>query len=394
MKISKLKFNYNISFFFLWMMILTIPLSLLFKVNILDIKFSISYIFLVLFIFVSISSYFFIMRIDFSIFEKSFFLSIIFSFLIFCIYSLYHGIEIKLFTLLITFLASIMIGFLYSEQIQCYFQREFKNITYFLVFIGLVLYYFNIPLFDFEVAGSKLYFTNSFGHYRLSSILLNPNSFAYFLLLYFTMYLYSKKNFIANIMMLFVLLAFILTESRSALAGLLLILIIFSYRYFKQGISLFKLSIFGLLFGFILLLVFTNDNILLNYDVRFSKYYVALQYIFKSWEYFLLGVPHSIEIEKDGISFSDNMFLYLMLKMGFIPFVLFIYGYFHSIFKAAKILFEPNSILLKPYALFLLATLFPMFFSNLLLFFPVYILIGLSMGVIEKGVKVEKSIST
>lgn len=394
MKVSKLKFNYNFSFLFLWMMILTIPLSLLFKVNVIGTEFSISYIFLALFILVSILSYFFIIRFDFSIFRKKVFLGFILSFLMFSLNSLYNGIEVKYLIFLTTFLASIVTGFLYSEQIQKYFQKQFKGITYVLVLIGLILYYFNIPLFDFESAGSELYFTNSFGYYRLSSILLNPNSFAYFLLLYFTIYLYSKKNIIENMMMLIVLLAFILTESRSALSGFLLALIIFNYQYFKQKILLFKLSIFGLLFGFVLLLVFTSDNLLVDYDVRFSKFAIALQYIFESLEYFLLGVPEGIAIEKNGISFSDNMFLYLMLKMGIIPFILFVYGYFYSIFKASKILFKTKNTALKPYALFLIATLLPMFFSNLLLFSPVYILIGLAIGVLEKGVRYEKSINS
>ena len=54
--------------------------------------------------------------------------------------------------------------------------------------------------------------------------------------------------------------------------------------------------------------MFTSDNLLVDYDVRFSKFAIALKYIFESLEYFLLGVPEGSAIEKNGISFSDNMF--------------------------------------------------------------------------------------
>jgi hypothetical protein len=277
---------------------------------------------------------------------------------------------------------------------QRYFNKQFNLIVYFLTIIGLVLYYFNIPLFDFESTGSELYFTNSYGYYRLSSIILNPNSFAYILLLYFAFFLYSKKSFIGYVMMFLTLVAFLLTESRSALLGLILMLIIYNYQYIKQKIVLFRFSIIGLLFLFIILLVFSSESVLINYDIRFTKFSIALDYIFSSFEYFLLGVPASVSVENNGISFSDNMFLYLIIKMGFLPFLLFTYGYFYSIFKASRILFRENNPNIKPYALFLISSIITMFFSDLLLFSPVYILVGLSIGVLEKGVRFEKSINS
>lgn len=394
MKISKSEFNYNFSFLFLWMMIFTMPLTLLFKINFIGIEFSVSYIFLVLFISISILSYLFMIRFELSFFRKRVFLSFFISFFLFSLNSLYQGLDIKYFIFIFTFIVSIVIGYLYSELIQKYFQKQFNNIVYILVLIGLILYYFNIPVFDFETTGSELYFTNSSGYYRLSSILLNPNSFAYLLLLYFAFFLYSKKNIVNSIFFVIVLISFVLTESRSALIGLVVIFTIYNYQYIKQKMLLFRISIVIILLAFTLLLVFTSHSLLVDYDIRFLKFSIALEYIFSSLEYFLFGVPFGISIENNGISFSDNMFLYLILKMGFLPFVLLMYGYFYSIFKASHILFITNDLRLKPYALFLIGTLLPMFFSNLLLFSPIHVLIGLSIGVLEKGVRFEKSIDS
>lgn len=384
MKISKLKLNYNFSFLFLWLMILTIPLSLLFKVNFIGIEFSISYIFLIFFIFISIVMYLFFIKFELKFLTNKVFLLFSFSFLfLLCTNSFYNELDIKFLLFLVTFIFSFIVGYLYSKLIQNYFQRQFSNLIYILVLIGLILYYFNIPLFDFNILDSELYFVNSYGYYRLSSILLNPNNFAYMLLLYFTFYVYSKKKESIIIFSL-VLAAFLLTESRSAFMGLLIIYIFYNYQYFKQKVVLNIISLIGIFLLFIFLLIFTNNDFLINYDIRFIKFSIALDYIFYSIEYFFFGVPFIIDIQKDGITFSDNMFLYLMLKMGFFAFFLFIFGYISSIFKASVVLSQKNNLRIKPFALFLISTLLPMFFSNLLLFSPIYILIAISIGVLEK----------
>ena len=73
---------------------------------------------------------------------------------------------------------------------------------------------------------------------------------------------------------------------------------------------------------------------------------------------------------------------------------LFLISYSTSL-KASVVLSQKNSLRIKPFALFLVSTLFPMFFSNLLLFSPIYILIAISIGVLEKeGVNNEKSTNT
>lgn len=85
---------------------------------------------------------------------------------------------------------------------------------------------------------------------------------------------------------------------------------------------LFRISIVIILLAFTLLLVFTSHSLLVDYDIRFLKFSIALEYIFSSLEYFLFGVPFGISIENNGISFSDNMFLYLILKWLAICFII------------------------------------------------------------------------
>ncbi|KGQ52463.1 hypothetical protein JL12_00935 [Gallibacterium anatis 10672-6] len=383
-KISKIRMCYNFSFIFFWGMIFSMPIGLFYKINFIGIKFSISYIFLVFFLFFSIICYFFVVQLKFTFFKSKIFKFFFLSFFIYIINSFYNGIDTKYLIFFVTFVASIVVGFLYKKEIIIFFSKSFVNVTYILTGIGIILYYFNIPLFDFDYAGGEFYFMNSFGYYRLSSILLNPNGFSYFLLLYFMIFFYSRKFFISYIMFFIIFISFILTDSRSALLGLLFSFIIFNFHYIKQKIFLFKSSIVCVLLFFVFLLGISSAGFLTQYDIRFSKFIIAIEYIFSSWRYFLTGVPSNILIEKDGIVFSDNMFLYLFLKMGFFSFMAFMCGYFYSILRTVKILFKGDDIEIKPYALFIVSTLFPMFFSNLLFFSPIYLLIGLSIGALER----------
>ena len=214
---------------------------------------------------------------------------------------------------------------------------------------------------------------------------MNPNSFAYYLLLFFSIYIYSNKTILNSFLFLIIVYVLFLTESRSALLGLLLILLIYSYKIFKQNKQLTILTICSIGLIFLTIFLLSTNPILINYDIRFEKISIAIEYIGSSIFFFLTGIPKDIAIIKNNISFSDNMFLYMFLKMGLFSFSFFLFGYIYTLIKAIRILNLTNNIAIKPYAIFFISTLFPMFFSNLLLFSPVYILIALSIGVIIKG---------
>ncbi|KAB0327128.1 hypothetical protein LSO07_27425 [Janthinobacterium sp. PLB04] len=274
-------------------------------------------------------------------------------------------------------------------------RAKFVKIVFFLAWIlsivGLVLYFLNLPLLDLKTAGRELYFLNSNGYYRASSVFLNPNSFAYFLVFYFCIFSVSKKYGVKNcFIFLIVFFAFYFSESRSAMLSLFLILLFSIFLKAKPvnlSRKLYAINVFILL---VLLFLLLLSGDLFSYDIRFEKWHMALDIFFGNYEYLLKGIPFSVPLYSQGITFSDNMFLYILFRLGFFGFFGFFIFYIFVVKKSCTILaYESTHSQSAPYAMYFLVSSVSMFYSNFLLFYPIMILHGIAIGIVLQETNVK-----
>ncbi|WP_152598790.1 hypothetical protein [Janthinobacterium sp. RA13] len=117
---------------------------------------------------------------------------------------------------------------------------------------------------------------------------------------------------------------------------------------------------------------------------------MALDIFFGNYEYLLKGIPFSVPLYSQGITFSDNMFLYILFRLGFFGFFGFFVFYISVLKKSCTILANESAHSQSaPYAMYFLVSSISMFYSNFLLFYPIMILHGIAVGVVlqEKNVK-------
>ncbi|OEZ84894.1 hypothetical protein JAB6_23280 [Janthinobacterium sp. HH104] len=378
-------------FFFFLLSVISMPMALLDKFTIAGSEFSASYIFvfcmILTFLVFALSS----IRKNFPIEIDKNFLCVIALAFNFLFFSLLNEPDGGFFLGISFWIISIFIGL----NIDTLSETKFLKIIFFLAWtlsiVGLILYFLNLPLLDLKTAGRELYFINSNGYYRASSVFLNPNSFAYFLVFYFCIFSTSRKYDIKHCaVFLIVFLAFYFSESRSAMLSLFLIFlfaIVVKTRPANLSGKLYFLNIAILLALFFLLLL-SGD--LFSYDIRFEKWHMALDIFFGNYEYLLKGIPFSVPLSSQGITFSDNMFLYILFRLGFFGFLGFFVFYISILKKSCTILAnESTHSQSAPYAMYFLVSSVSMFYSNFLLFYPIMILHGIVVGVVlqEKNVK-------
>ncbi len=388
-KIRKFLIFFIFSFFLL--SVVSMPMALLDKFTIAGSEFSASYIFvffmILTFLVFALSS----IRKNFPIEIDKNFLCVIALAFNFLFFSLLNEPDGGFFLGISFWIISIFIGL----NIDNLSKNKFLKIIFFLAWtlsiFGLILYFLNLPLLDLKTAGRELYFINSNGYYRASSVFLNPNSFAYFLVFYFCIFSTSKKYDIKYCtVFLIVFLAFYFSESRSAMLSLFLIFLFAIFvRIRPANLSgkLYFLNIAILLALFFLLLL-SGD--LFSYDIRFEKWHMALDIFFGNYEYLLKGIPFSVPLYSQGITFSDNMFLYILFRLGFFGFFGFFVFYISVLKKSCTILANESAHSQSaPYAMYFLVSSISMFYSNFLLFYPIMILHGIAVGVVlqEKNVK-------
>jgi hypothetical protein len=386
MVVSKKNLIYKLLSSLLIIFILALPTTLLFKVNIGSQEFSISY--LVLLAFLIFTIYYYIMKLQiFSVILKKDILILVILVAYSLVLSLYKGLDIDFLKFIIFFFFAYLTGYKYN-----YIFTSFKFINLFIKFaimislIGILLYHLKIPIFDFKAAGSEFYFMNSDGYYRAMSIFMNPNSFGYFLLFSISLLLVHKKyissiSYIVYISILFY--AMYLTSSRSAELSLLFILFIYfiSQKLNKRLAYIIIIFTSTFLVTISILLLF-NLEYFYFYDVRFEKWNVAFSFL-NNLEYFLIGVPIVVHVIKNGISFSDNMFIYLIIEQGFLFLFLFIYLYYRINIKSIRMTLNKDNYNTS-YSIYLISIFIPMMLSNYLLLYPSIILTGISMGIISK----------
>lgn len=368
------KIHFILLTYFLYFSILLYPLSIFYKF----LGYSISYIFILFILFISL--------IRLIIYIKS--LSLFYILGIYLLYLLVNNIiNIKFLFFMFMFILFIVIGFNYKRFfVKKKFIKSFIKFSVIISIIGIVLFFLKIPLFDFKVAGSSKYFMLSNGYYRAMSIFLNPNSFAYFiifsisLLLFYGKYLFSKKMYL--IYLIIYLFSLYISYSRSAIFSMSLIFVIYFIYKLKIPKNLkliFYIFILVFLFNIFCFLII-NRELFFNVDIRFLKIDIALDFIKNNFYNFIFGYPYNVSINKNGISFSDNMFLYFFLRGGVILFIIFNYIYIIALLKSIKFIVLKKTEI--GYAVYLFSTLPLMFFSNFLLFFPNIILFSISIGII------------
>lgn len=379
------------TFFFFLLSVISMPMALLDKFTIAGSEFSASYIFVfcmiltfLLFALLSIKKNFPI-EIDKNVLCIT---ALAFNFLFF---SLLNEPDGGFFLGISFWVISIFIGLNMDISGRAKFLKIIFFLAWTLSIVGLVLYFLNVPLLDLKTAGREFYFLNSNGYYRASSVFLNPNSFAYFLVFYFCIFSTSIKFNIRHFsIFLIVFFAFYFSESRSAMLSLFLIFLFSIFAKIKPANlsrKLYALNVFILLALFFLLLL---SGGLFSYDIRFEKWHMALDIFFGNYEYLLKGIPFSVPLSSQGITFSDNMFLYILFRLGFFGFFGFFIFYIFVVKKSCTILaYESNHSQSAPYAMYFLVSSVSMFYSNFLLFYPIMILHGIAIGIVLQETNVK-----
>lgn len=380
-----------LTFFFFLLSVISMPMALFDKFTIAGSEFSASYIFvfcmILTFLLFSLSS----IKKNFPVEIDNNVLCITVLAFNFLFFSLLNEPDGGFFLGISFWIISIFIGLNMNISGIAKFLKIIFFLAWILSIVGLVLYFLNVPLLDLKTAGRELYFLNSNGYYRASSVFLNPNSFAYFLVFYFCIFSTSINFNIRNFsVFLIVLFAFYFSESRSAMLSLFLIFLFSIFAKVKPtnlSKKLYTINVFILLALLFLLLL---SGSLFSYDIRFEKWHMALDIFFGNYEYLLKGIPFSVPLSSQGVTFSDNMFLYILFRLGFFGFFGFFIFYIFLVKKSCMILaYEDHQSQSAPYAMYFLVSSVSMFYSNFLLFYPIMILHGIAIGIVlqEKNVK-------
>ena len=299
------------------------------------------------------------------------------------IYGLFNGFDWRFVMAVLLWTIFTFLGMLLPDTYLIPYSRLMVWLSIVTAVLGIALYIINIPLIDLEAAGSDQYFVDAWGHYRASSVFLNPNSFGYFLLFYLSIKLFGveKPKRIFGLGFLCVVIALLLSGSRSSWAACLVLIVL------RIGMAIaprIRLSIFlfvnAALLTLMLILVVLSD-LFVAQDIRFEKWDFSIEIFLNDAERVLLGVPESIPLEKFGMYFSDNMFLTFLFKFGSVGFIVFLVYYLFILYRAVIILVKGDRAL-YPFAAYLIAASVMLFYSNFLLFYPMVLLHGVAVGVL------------
>ena len=260
--------------------------------------------------------------------------------------------------------------------------------------LGWLLYIANIPLFDSEVTGSSYYFMNSGGKYRAMSVFLNPNSFAYFLVFMFCILLSFNQMSLTYRIAVGSLLIYLLfaSGSRSAMAATMFVWLISIISRKRSNIRIALVC--GLVVALLLALVSVLSNLtaFINMDVRAEKWLSGLEIYSFNARTLMFGVPTGIDLNNGKESFSDNFYLLVLFRTGIVGFIFFSLLCSFLLFLAIRQIFASVAPLEKAMSLFILGAMILMFFSNFLLFTPINMLFGISVGVLTAGYTCRRSI--
>lgn len=220
------------------------------------------------------------------------------------------------------------------------------------VVLGILLYHLNIPLYSKEYVGSDQYYAIG-DKYRAMSTFVNPNAFAYFILMFYLFLLFRRgKYFILKLILL--IYALYLTYSRSALAIFLILvcfeILILFVRYIR-GLSITKdkqvkymlvgsiavilLVMAGLLYYNYILNGFLRVADIVN-NPRWEKWGVAIEYLLSSPMSFIFGNDLGVAIQSGDVSFSDNQFLYISVFYGMFGFLILSFLYVLNFLNALR----------------------------------------------------------
>lgn len=294
-------------------------------------------------------------------------------FIIFFLISLYLGNETQS---IVFFLLSLLSG---KIAFDMHGYRSFDSnkwlesiLTYFVMLfhiIALILWYFEIPLFDFTAAGSENFFRVAGERYRLFGTLVNPNAYAFFAIITVIFLFFDVCNgFARNSAILITVAAIYLTGSRSGLACLLVVIIFYILSRIRY--SPFLVIGMFLLLQFLVIFTVLLSSVLTDIDIRFSKWLAGWEVFTRSGIYIFYGLPMLESLTSNGASFSDNMFLFDLFRHGvlFFTFNMAILFYFSwlilskskfilnggvaAVFCFWLFLFTTNSVLLFPSLMF------------------------------------------
>jgi hypothetical protein len=136
---------------------------------------------------------------------------------------------------------------------------------------------------------------------------------------------------------------------------------------------------FGIFVVFITLIFFYEYFTSLN--VRVIAWQNGIRFLLENWEYIFTGVPIDVPVHYKGRGFSDNYFIYIVIRAGILPALIFIALYL-SILKRAidKIVTREKNEVILISAFFVAISIFPLFLSNYIMFYPIPILLGISAG--------------
>lgn len=195
------------------------------------------------------------------------------------------------------------------------------RLFYIITIIGVIFVVLGI---DFKLkeysAAEGMFYHPVLGINRATSIVYNPQ--LYGMICVFTFILIKSK-----ISKIISLIGLFFSFSRSSIISL-----ISTFFLSKTTIRLKLFLLFSFVFLFIYSSLYVQSGILgrffniQNYlgDVRVLKFAIGVSFVFESVNSFLFGIPFDTVVGWKGVTFSDNTFIYLLLKGGFVFFILFL----------------------------------------------------------------------
>jgi len=384
LKVNGERVAYWMLFFCIGMSVLTLPLALVQKVSIGSVEFSASYLFMgAILAWTPLRALFHLPKNIWKRLPASTLTPVIMVGLV-AFFGVFNGFDVRFLQSIVLWVLFTFLGMQMNDDALV---ERFARLMCWLgavsAILGVVLYLINIPLIDLEAAGSEQYFVDSFGHYRASSIFLNPNSFAYFLMFYLCVSLFgehetSKRSWFATAC---VIVAFLLSGSRSALAALgflvlLRLIMSFAPRFRFPLLMVGNVALIAVLVGLI-----SMADLFIGKDIRFEKWSFSLDIFFKQVQRVYLGIPEDIPLEKLGLHFSDNMFLTILFKLGGVGASVFATYYLFIMFRAIVTL-AYGSRTMRPFTAYLLGSTVLFFYSNFLYFYPMVLIHGVTTGLL------------
>jgi hypothetical protein len=384
LKVNGEKVAYKILLACIGMSILTLPLALLQKVSIGSIEFSASYLFMGAVLgWIPLRALLHLPKNIGRRLPASMAFPLITVGLV-AVFGVFNGFDVRFLQSIVLWVLFTFLGMQMSDEALI---ERFSKLMCWLgaasAILGIALYSINIPLIDLEAAGSDQYFVDTFGHYRASSIFLNPNSFAYFLMFYicfsfFGNYETSKRSWLVFAC---VAVAFLLSGSRSAMAALgflllLRIILLFALRFRFPLLMAGNVALVSVLVALIAM-----ADLFIGKDIRFEKWSFSLDIFFRQMQRVYLGVPENIPLEKLGLHFSDNMFLTILFKLGGVGAAIFATYYLFIMFRAIVTL-AYGSRTIRPFAAYFLGSTVLFFYSNFLYFYPMVLIHGVATGLL------------